>query len=444
MLKLDAERLFMQGEKSGCQLVELYLESGTEANYEVRNKEVEKVNESKSQGLGIRVIKNNRQSLVYTNNLEKDNLEKSLEEAITMTGYLDEDEDLSYLEGEEFSGIIEVDKISSLKSVSAQEKMDYLFKIEAEALSNRENLALLESVIYEEMFYHKNIMNSKGLNKKEDGAYCGAYLALALTGDSGQETGDSYLYTRDIKELLKEEIGKKAYDNAKEMLSAKTVKTGKYTVIFDQEAVMSMLGLLASSFNGENIYKGKSMFKNKFDQEIISPLISIVDDGNLQGKLGTTYFDGDGVKTKRNVLVDRGVLKKGLYNLTMAKKVNKETTANCSRGYSSFPSIGTHSFFMENGETGNNELLKEMNDGLIIKDLMGLHMANPITGDFSLGASGLVVKNGLVVSAFRGVTVSGNLLTLFSQVVKVGSDLIFKVSKGAPSLLVEDVIISGD
>lgn len=440
---MDFLKLLDYGDKKGCQLVEFYISKGKNLSLELREGVLENVTESRGQGIGVRIIKDYKQSLVYTTDISEDRIKKAIDDGITIAPYLDEEKDLSFETDAVFEGVLETEKINEIKKVSLDDKIAYLHQVEKRGKEGSKYPVTIESASYEESIYESTILNSKGLSKKETGAYCGSYVALALAHEGIQETGDSYCYTMDINELFKRDIGKEAYSKGAAMIGATGLNTGTYTAVFTPEATIDFLSLLGVSFNGESIYKGKSLFKDKWDQPLISPLISIVDDGTLKGKMGTSFFDGEGVETKRTLLMDKGVFKEGLYNLTMGKLSGRGTTGNCVRSYQSLPSIGASNFFIENGNTAKGKLLDTMGNGLIIKDLMGLHMADPITGDFSLGATGLIVKNGQVEKGFRGVTVSGNLIDLFSNVLMVGDDLAFKITKGAPSILVEDVIISG-
>ena len=440
---MDFQKLLNYGKKQGCKLVEFYILKSKNLYLKLREGILENINESIGQGIGIRVIKDNKQSLVYATEISDENIKKAIDDGLAIATYLDEEKELSFETDAIFEGILEADKIKAIEDSKLAEKINYLHEMEKAGKENSKYSVTIESVSYEEAIYESWILNSQGLSKKEIGAYCGGYIDMALANEGIQETGNSYCYTTDIKELFNRNIGREAYSKGVSMIGATGLKTGVYTVIFNTETAIDFLSLLESSFNGENIFKGKSLFKDKWNQLLISPLISIIDDGTLKGKIGTSYFDDEGVETKRTLLVDKGVFKEGLYNLTIAKLSGRSTTGNCARSYQSFPSIGASNFYIENGETSKDDLLKEMHNGLIIKDLMGLHMADQITGDFSLGATGLIVKNGQVKKGFRGVTVSGNLMDLFSNILKVGDDLTFKITKGAPSLLIKDVIISG-
>lgn len=428
-----------------CQLddLEIYIEAGEELSIEIRNGEIDKFQESKSSGVGIRAIKNKKQALVYGTSLDFDELKYNIDKAKGIVEYLDEDEALDLNSEEQYDGIIMEKEINEIAQMPLNEKLSYLKEIEKQGSGQGDLKGMVESSSYDEVIYTRQIINTRGLDKIEKGAYTAAAISLAIEQKGIKETGFSYDYNRDINKLFQRKLGDEAYLKAKEMLGANQVETGKYMVILNNEIVVDLLSLLSSSFSGENLFKGKSLYKDKEGQKIISDLITIVDDGLKEGVLGQKSFDGEGTKTQNNIIIDKGVFKKGIYNLSMAKKSNTKTTGNCSRSYSSFPGIGYNSLSIEAGDGKVEKWISNLDQGIIVKELMGLHMANPITGEFSLGASGLVIKNGKISNGFRGVTISGNLNDIFNQIVEIGSDFEYKGTKGAPSLLVKDVILSG-
>lgn len=427
------------GLSRGCNDIELYIETSSNLELEIRAGKLDKYQESKAQGIGVRVIKDHKQSLVYGTSDDTKDLQKSIDEAIEILEFMDED-DIEIHGDEEFKGNIDSEQIFQ---TSYNKKLDYIIKQEKNGIGNSTIKALVESTTYEENKYSKQIINSKGLNKIETGAYCGSSISLAINQDGVNETGYAYYYTRNIDELFKQDLGNEANKKAREMLGAGLVNTKKYTTIFSADVVVDLLRLLSYSFNGENIYKGKSLFKDKTGIKVISDKLNIIDDSNEMKALGFTYFDGDGVRAKKTPIIKDGVFLGGLYNLSIAKKAGYTTTGNASRSHSSLPNIGYHNLCLENGDVEINEMMLELNNGIIIKELMGLHMANPITGEFSLGASGLKIENGKINGGFRGVTISGNILDIFSNIVAVGNDFQRRSTVGAPSLLIQDVIVSG-
>ena len=439
----NIKKALSYGLKLGFEDLEIYMEEGQELDLEIRDGDIEKFQESKSKGLGIRGIKNKKHALVFGTSLDLEELKSNIDRALEIVNFMDYDDSLLLNSDEKFEGVVQEALIKKIIDTPLEDKISYLKEIEKQGQGPETLKGLVESSSYGEVLYKRSIFNTRGLEKIESGAYVAASISLAIDKKGVKETGYSYSYSRDVGQLFKRELGREAYGKAKEMLGADIIASGKYQVILNNEIVVDLLRLIASSFNGENILKNKSMFQGRKKQQILSNKITIIDDGVKRNTLGEKFFDGEGTNVKENILVEKGIFIGGIYNLSIAKKSGTATTGNCIRSYSSFPDIGYHNLSILKGEVDIGAIIENLDSGLMIKELMGLHMANPITGEFSLGASGLLIKNGELASGFRGVTISGNLNDLFNQVVEVGSDFEYKGSIGAPSLLVRDVIISG-
>ena len=436
----DFSKVFAYAEKKGCSDLELYISDNDSLSMEIRKGKMDKFESAKSRGVGVRVIRGTRQALVYGTSIESSDLERAVDEAFDIAWHMDEDGDIQIQDGGE--GSYEIDKAlqGSLAAITTEEKLGFLREIEGQA--SHEGV-LIEATSYSETFYQRTLLNSRGLKKTETGAYCGGSISLAISNGGGNETGYAYHYSRNPQELMGRALGEEAYRKASEMIGAIQVPTGRYPVLFDREVAVSLLGLLAHSFNGENLLKNKSLLQGLEGNPVFSPKVQIIDDGTMDGVLGTSFFDGDGVGISRNVIVRDGVFLKGLYNLSIGAKSGQSTTGNGHRSYSALPGIRHNSLSMSGGTSGREDILLGMSHGLIIKDLMGLHMANPITGEFSLGASGLVIRGGIVAEGFRGVTVSGNLKDLFADIEELADDFAFDATMGASSFFVKDVVISG-
>jgi PmbA protein len=210
---------------------------------------------------------------------------------------------------------------------------------------------------------------------------------------------------------------------------------------------IDFLGIFASSFSSDSLQKGKSLLKDKLGKKIISHEINIIDSGLLSGKLGSSPVDAEGVPTREKILVHEGVLQTYLYDTYTARKGNTHSTGNAVRGsFSSLPSVGITNLFIEpsSAEKGlkQKELFTLLDKGLYIVDAMGVHTANPISGDFSLGVTGLWIEDGEIKFPVKEAAISGNILDFFNKIAAVGDDLIFYGTMGAPSLLISDIDVS--
>ena len=207
---------------------------------------------------------------------------------------------------------------------------------------------------------------------------------------------------------------------------------------------MELLQAFSGAFLGDNVSKGKSMLASLMGKDIVSKSINIIDSGLFKGGWATGMTDGEGVARRRTPLIEEGRLSSFLYDTYWGKISGAGTTGNASRSsYKGVPSIGISNLYIEAGKRGLDELLKTMDTGYFITELMGVHTINTITGEFSLGAQGFYVEGGEIKYPVRGMAISGELLGLFSKVEEVGCDQRFIGGSGAPSLLLSELDVSG-
>ncbi|MDP3050193.1 MAG: metallopeptidase TldD-related protein, partial [Eubacteriales bacterium] len=189
---------------------------------------------------------------------------------------------------------------------------------------------------------------------------------------------------------------------------------------------------------------GRSLFAGRMGERVASDLVTIVDDGTLPGGINSGPCDGEGVPTSRTVVIEHGVLTSFLHNTYTAAKDGLVSTGNGVRGsFKGSPEVGTTNFYLSPGKTEREQLLEELDSGLLVTEVMGMHTANPISGDFSVGASGLWVENGRVSHPVRGMAIAGNITDLLMKIDAVGSDLQFFGGKGAPTVRVRQMMVTG-
>jgi PmbA protein len=219
----------------------------------------------------------------------------------------------------------------------------------------------------------------------------------------------------------------------------------KSPVILDNSVATEFLGIFSSLLSSESVQKGKSLLAHRQGEEVVNPLVSIVDDGLMEHKLGSRPFDDEGVPTSRKYLIKNGVLQGFLYNVYTAKKDGVMSTGNAVRGaFSGLPTVGPTNLYIPASPSSSDpeDLCRVMDRGLYITDAMGIHTANPISGEFSIGVSGLWIDGGVVKHPVKEAVISGNILDLFRRVSSVGSDLRFYGNVGSPSLLIGPTDIS--
>ncbi|MBI4823204.1 MAG: TldD/PmbA family protein, partial [Nitrospirae bacterium] len=255
------------------------------------------------------------------------------------------------------------------------------------------------------------------------------------------QMGWEFQGSRFLSDISFEAVGKTAAERAVRLLGAKRLNAKKAPIVLEAQVAVDFLRIFASLLSSDAVQKGKSLLKGKVGQMVISENLSIIDDGTLRGRLGTKPVDDEGVPTYKKTLIKAGVLEGFMYNTYTAKKDNVSSTGNAIRGdFSGVPSVGPTNLYIESKEVVS-DLAGSLGTGLVITDAMGVHMANPVSGDFSIGVSGLWVDEGLVRYPVKEAVISGNILGFFKGVLASGEDLRFYGNIGSPSLLVGPIDI---
>ncbi|SMB94764.1 PmbA protein [Desulfonispora thiosulfatigenes DSM 11270] len=429
--------------KHGADFAEVFISRSKDLNIMVSNQEINNIKEAEERGLGLRVFKNNCLGFAYTSDLNSTSLDRTILNAIANAGKTEKDEFLTLApKYDSYANLNLYDE--KIFNRSIDEKIDIAKEIESFSKKYDKRIKLTERSSYEDSLYEICIINSLGLEAYYEGSYCGGY-ALVVGEEKGEsQTGFGMKYSLNYEDLDPKKIGEEAAMRAVRLLGAQTMKSQNASLVLEPYMATNFLGIIAPAFLADYVHKGKSFLENKLNTKIASELISIIDDGSLPGKIVSSPFDSEGVPTSETILVKDGNLTGYLHNLYTAKKEGIKSTGNASRGsYRGSPEVGTTNFYIGAGKTPVKELIKNTDKGLFVTDVMGMHTANPITGDFSLGASGIWIEKGEFIKPVRGIAIAGNLKDLLLNVSDVGSDLTFFVGKGSPTLKINNISISG-
>ncbi len=293
------------------------------------------------------------------------------------------------------------------------------------------------------------IYNSKGLDLHRRNSYAGI-VAVGVVSNGKDMSNDYQIKLGDLSRIDTDKMVKKAIDTAKIKLGGEVAPTGQYPVIFNPDAMCSLLNVYSSIFNSEAAQKGLSQLAGKEGEVIAAPIVTLVDDPFHCDNPEPANFDAEGSPTHKKNIIDKGVLNTLLYNLKTAAVAGKKTTGNASKGgYNASVGIRPFTMYLENGEYTEEELLHKAGNGVYITDLSGLHAgADSISGDFSLQSEGYMIENGEKTKFVKSFTVAGNFYDLLKNIVAIGNNCVLPnamgmTAFGSPSVLVEGLSVAG-
>ena len=415
---------------------------GEELSVEVREGRVETVKQAVEEGVGIRVFYEGRPGFAYTTVMTPEKIKETVAKAVQAAKITDSDPYLRLAKPSTYQTPELTDP--EITTAPLEEKVNLALTMEKEALNFSPKIKGIETAAYDDYHYQRHLANTEGFFGSFSGNYASIYIYLASEDESGSETAFSYKVTRRFKEIDPKAVGREAAEKAVAKLGAGKIPSGRYVALLDPYVAVNLLGVLKASFLAENVQKGKSLLKGKLGEKVFSPVFSLIDDGTLKDGLATAPFDGEGVPTRKTVLVENGTVKSFLYNLYTAAKEGEVSTGNAVRSsFKALPELGTTNFYIPRGGVSRESLFKQTRRGVYITEVLGMHTANPVSGDFSVGATGFLVENGEITRPVRGITIAGNIKDLFGKLIAVGDDLRFYGAKGSPTLLIEEVAVSG-
>lgn len=438
-----AEGLLSVALKKGVDEAEVYIKSSKGLSIEVKDQKIDALESSLSFGYSLRVIKDRRPGFSYST--DRDNIDSVVDNAVEAARWADMDK---YLELPEVSDSGNVDifdfRISSIREDEAIKKV---LIIEKAAYEEDIRIKKIRKAVGTFSKADIIIINSKGIDAEYSSTTCTAHVMAIAEDRMDSQMGRDFAGSRFLNEISFEDVGRNAARRAVQLLGSKRMNAQKTHVILDNAVATDFVGIFASSLSSEYVQKGKSLLSGRLGRHVISSKINIIDNGLLSGKLGSRPVDDEGVSSRGKTLIREGVLQGYLYNTYTAKKDGVLSTGNAVRGgFSSLPSVGITNLYIEAVSKSDvmklNELFNAMDKGLYITEAMGAHMINPISGEFSIGVSGLWIEEGEIGFPVKEAVISGNILDFFGRIEAVGDDLRFYGNIGAPSLLIGPTDIS--
>jgi PmbA protein len=440
-----AQSAIRQALQKGASDAECTISEGQEFSANVRMGEVETLKEAGSRGAGLRVLIGKRMGSSYTSDLTSEGIRQMVASAVDLAQLTTEDPHAGLPDVSELgsiSGDLQLfsDEVAKL---AADRKIDAAKRAEAAALSFDPRINNSEGGSFDSNIGGRVFANSRGFAGSYQSTYCSISAVPVASHNGNMERDYWFTVARDFSGLESPElVGRTAAERVLRRLGAVKVETQKVPIVFEPRVARSLLGNLFDAVQGMAIYRHASFLAGKLDQKIASEKITLIDDGTLPGLFGTQPFDDEGVPSRRTPVIDKGVLKSYMLNSYTARKLGLKTTGNASRGITGNAGIGHGNFFLEAGEKSPEQIIAGVKNGFYVTELIGSGV-NTVTGDYSRGAVGLWIRDGELAFPVSEVTIAGTLQEMLNGVAEIGSDLEFRGSVSAPTIMIGEMTVAG-
>jgi PmbA protein len=435
-------RLALEG---GATDAECTVAEGDEFSANVRMRQLETLKEAGSHGAGLRVLVGQRVGSSYTSDLSSEGIRMMVNSALDIAKISTEDPDAGLPDPSElgsFNGDLGLycDDVARLET---PHKIQQALEAEAAAFATDARITNSEGASFDSQLSVRAFANSQGFAGSYRSSSCS--LSAVVVAQQGESMERDYWYSvgRSSTQLEEPaEVGRRAAERAVRRLGARKIPTQKAAIIFEPRTARGLLDHIFEAVDGESIYRKSSFLAEKLGQKIAAENVTIVDDGTMPGLFASAPFDDEGVPSRRTVVIERGVLRNYLLNTYTARKLGLKTTGNAARGITGNASVGHGNFYLEPGDRSPEEIIRTTRKGLFVTELIGTGV-NIVTGDYSRGAAGIWIENGEFAYPVSEVTIAANLQQMLLDIEYIGSDLEFRGSSAAPTILIREMTISG-
>jgi PmbA protein len=425
--------------------VEAYVARSTSTSVRAYGGEVESLTQASSEGVGVRVIVDHREGFAYAG---------TLEEGVVLDALAEARDNATFGEPDEFNGLAVPDGVPvadldlwppGLAAVPTADKVAMALELERATTGRDPRVTGVRTAVFSDAMGEGAVATSTGIRAWGRAGTC--YLAVqALAIQDGETQIASGLSVgREVTELDVDEAADDAVLRSTRLLGSTKPATQRITLVLEPRMTATILGLVGGMLNGDAVLKGRSPFADRVGESIASPLLTFVDDPTDERSLGAEAHDGEGLATRRNQLVLDGVLQGFLHNSYTGRRSGTASTGSAQRGISSTPSVGAGALAVAPGRGTHDELVGGVDLGLFVTSMAGLHSGvNPVSGDFSVGVEGLMVRDGALAEPVREATIASTLQRLLLDISAVGADLEWLPDgSGGVTLVIPGVSLSG-
>jgi len=443
------ERALQRARQAGADEVDAVLVEGDEIEARVRNTEIDFVSQARGRTLGIRALIRGsggaRSATTSTSDVSADAIDAMADQTVALARATAEDRTAGLPDG----GFAQDDPDLELfdpqdRAVDVEARIQSAVVAEAAARAADDRIDNSEGSQVSSGFNHVAYGNSRGFFGEYDSA-SHSLFSEPVARQNGSLQRDYWMTIArrlgDLEDAA--DVGRKAAQRAVRRLGSRPVKTCEVPVIFDPMTAASLIRQLVGCISGYTVYRETSFLAGRLGENIAASSITVVDDGRRIGGLGSKPFDGEGLPTRRTVLVDAGRLSSYLLDSYSARKLGLNSTGNASRGAGSAPTAAPTNVWLEPGDRSLEQIIESTDRGFIATELIGMGF-NPITGDYSRGAAGLWVEHGEIVRPVEEVTIAGNFGDMLNDIDAIGSDLLWMGRVASPSLRIANMTLAGE
>jgi len=429
----------------GATDAECTISEGDEFSAGVRMGQVESLKEAGSRGAGIRVMAGRKTGSSYTSDLSPEGMEQMIRAALELAKITSDDPHAGLPDTEDLGKIDGDLRLydDTIARMETEWKIEQARHAEDVALHFDPRIQNSEGGSFDSYLGVRAFANSRGFVGSYRSSSCGLSVSPVAKQNGSMERDYWHSASRVAARLESaEHVGRLAAERALRRLNPRKIATQKTAIIFEPRTSRMLLGDLFDAVNGSAIYRHASFLVGKLGEKIASENLTLVDDATIPGLFGSSPFDDEGVTARRTVVIERGVLKSYLLNTYAARKLGLKTTGNAARGITGNAGVGPGNFFIEAGSSAPEQIIAGVRQGLYVTELIGANM-NTVTGDYSSGAAGLWIENGELAYPVSEITIAGNFKHMLLDAQQIGSDLDFRGSIAAPTILIGEMTISG-
>lgn len=438
------ETLLAKATETGFTEAEIYYERSESFKCMIFEGEIDSYETSEQGGIGFRGLYDGKMGYAYSEKIEDASIPFLIDSAKANAEVLDEDDGTDIFEGSD-SYNEQSFYSEALATITTEAKIDFIKQVEEKTLAYDKRITALNRCAIQDFSSELMLANTKGLTLSDKMNGLVVFVSAVVKDGEEMKTSSVFKLTRDFNTLDADEIAKEVAEEALSNLGEQSIPSGKYAVIMRNDAATSLMATFSPIFSAENTQKDQSLLKGKVGAVIASKFFKLADDPFHPASVIGANFDGEGVATKKHVIIENGKLATLLHNRKTAKIDGVETTGHAQKSsYKSTLTVSPNNLYVEPGDKSRDELVVSMQEGVLITGLSGLHSgASTISGDFSVAATGFYIKDGKISTPVKQMTIAGNFFDYMKNVEEAGADLeFFSGGYGSPSLRIKELSIT--